>query len=224
MPGRNGLTTARQLKANPATRDISILFLSGMTAQQDRLAGLRAGAVDYISKPFDIDEVLERIRIHLSLSSRSKIATGGESFTRHHEADIENPLTSSHSRPESSSVVLQSVAAEYIFQHIESPNLKSSDVAAHLKISTRRLNDLFAQSSGMSAFEFIRQERMRRAALMLSQSVLTIGEIALEVGYTNPANFATEFRKFWDKSPSQLRTESQADIESLQKLIASKMA
>ena len=68
MPGQNGLTVARLLKANSATRAIPIIFLSARADDQERLTGLKAGAVDYIRKPFYIDEILERIRIHLMLS------------------------------------------------------------------------------------------------------------------------------------------------------------
>ena len=60
------------------------------------------------------------------------------------------------------------------------------------------------------------------AALMLAQSTLSIADVALEVGYLNSANFSTEFKKFWQKSPTQLRSECQADPQVLQNLVASK--
>ena len=49
-----------------------------------------------------------------------------------------------------------------------------------------------------------------------------IADVALEVGYLNSANFSTEFKKFWQKSPTQLRSECQADPQVLQNLVASK--
>ncbi|WP_423460212.1 response regulator [Ottowia sp. VDI28] len=52
MPGRNGITIARLLKTNPSTQHIPILILSALNDEHERLAGLRAGAVDFISKPF----------------------------------------------------------------------------------------------------------------------------------------------------------------------------
>ena len=68
MPGQNGLTVARLLKSNSATRAIPIIFLSARADDQERLTGLKTGAVDYIRKPFYVDEILERIRIHLMLA------------------------------------------------------------------------------------------------------------------------------------------------------------
>ena len=212
MPGRNGTTIARLLKANPATRHIPIIFLSAMADEQERLAGLRAGAVDYVAKPFFVDEILERIRIHLSLS-RGK----SPSITEYNDTP---PATAPNPLP--ANLILKQVATEFILSHINDPSLKSSDVAASLRISVRRLNAVFEACGGLSAFEFIRQERMRRAALMLGQSTLAVADVALEVGYANSANFSTEFRKFWGKSPTQLRNESQINPDALQEFISSK--
>ena len=57
---------------------------------------------------------------------------------------------------------------------------------------------------------------------MLGQSTLAVADVALEVGYANSANFSTEFRKFWGKSPTQLRNESQINPDALQEFISSK--
>lgn len=211
MPGRNGITIARLLKANPSTQHIPILFLSALTDENERLAGLRAGAVDYIGKPFYVDEILERTRIHLALAQR--------------KTSLAPEIAVANGPPLSllpANLMLKQVATEFILNHLDDPSLKSSDVASRLEVSTRRLNTVFEASNGISVFEFIRQERMRRAALMLGQSTLAIANIAIEVGYENPANFSTEFKKFWGKSPTQLRSESQANIEKLQQFIASK--
>ena len=217
MPGRSGMTVARLLKANPATRNIPTIFLSAMADEQERLAGLRAGAVDYVAKPFFVDEILERIRIHLTLSQRKSpsITEYSDIHPSHSDGVAPNPLPAN--------LILKQVATEFILNHINDPSLKSADVATSLKIPVRRLNAVFEANGGLSAFEFIRQERMRRAALMLGQSTLTVADVALEVGYANSANFSTEFRKFWGKSPTQLRSESQADSGTLQRIISSKI-
>lgn len=215
MPGRNGITIARLLKTNPATQHIPIIFLSAMVEQDDRLSGLRAGGVDYITKPFFVEEIQERVRIHLMLAQQN-LAPAQDGPLGQPERSVAPPSQSP------ANLTLKQVATEYILGHIQDPELKSSDVAASLGLSMRRLNMVFETSDGLSAFEFIRQERMRRAALMLAQSTLSIADVALEVGYLNSANFSTEFKKFWQKSPTQLRSECQADPEVLQNLVASK--
>jgi len=216
MPGRNGITIARLLKTNPATQHIPIIFLSALVDQDDRLSGLRAGGVDYITKPFFVEEIQERIRIHLTLS-KPAVLQGAPAAQPGQAAPLALPPGQSPAN-----LTLKQVATEFILSHIQDPALKSSDVAASLGLSIRRLNMVFEACDGLSAFEFIRQERMRRAALMLAQSTLSIADVALEVGYLNSANFSTEFKKFWQKSPTQLRTECQANPEVLQNLVASK--
>jgi DNA-binding NtrC family response regulator len=68
MPGLDGHETCRRLKADPALRDMPVLFLSATDSIEDRLEGFEAGAVDFIAKPFDPDEVLARVRTHLELA------------------------------------------------------------------------------------------------------------------------------------------------------------
>ena len=216
MPGQNGLTVARLLKANSATRAIPIIFLSARADDQERLTGLKTGAVDYIRKPFCVDEILERIRIHLMLS-QGKPPTAQEPDEAEPSSGADTPPS-----PAPANLTLKQVAIEIILAQVHDPSFKSADVAAKLNVSLRRLNALFEESDGLSAFEFIRQERMRRAALMLGQSTLAVADVGLEVGYANSANFSTEFKKFWGKSPTQLRNASQEDLGTLQKIISSK--
>lgn len=216
MPGRDGIVTARLLKSNPSTQHIPILFLSGLTEQHERVIGLRAGGVDYIGKPFSIDEILERIRIHLPLAQRKNPSPMGSTYVEHARGNKTSSI------PSPANLALKKVAAEFILNNIQERSLKISDVAANLGISTRRLSFIFETHGGVSPFEFIRKERMRRAALILGQSTLSIAEIAIEVGYDNPANFSTEFKKFWEKTPTKFRNESQANSEKLRELISSK--
>ncbi|MBT3602878.1 MAG: response regulator, partial [Candidatus Latescibacteria bacterium] len=65
MPGLNGYETCLQLKAQESTRDIPIIFLTGLDAASDVVEGFRAGGIDYIRKPFHKEEVLVRVHMHL---------------------------------------------------------------------------------------------------------------------------------------------------------------
>ena len=72
MPGIDGYETCELIKKNPLFRDIPIIFISAKNETIDKVTGINLGAVDYISKPFDISEVLVRIKSHLSLSFLQK--------------------------------------------------------------------------------------------------------------------------------------------------------
>ncbi len=76
MPGIDGLEVCRRLRANPTTRDVPILMLTAKDEVRDRIIGLKTGADDYLTKPFDFDELLERIRAILR-RSRAKATTTG---------------------------------------------------------------------------------------------------------------------------------------------------
>jgi len=67
MPGIDGLETCRQFKADPKTREIPIIFITAKKESEDIVAGFQAGGVDYITKPFQQDEVCARVRTHLDL-------------------------------------------------------------------------------------------------------------------------------------------------------------
>ena len=69
MPGMNGYETCTQLKAEPKTSDIPVLFLSALNDTADKVQAFASGAVDYVTKPFQIEEVLARVETQLALRS-----------------------------------------------------------------------------------------------------------------------------------------------------------
>jgi sigma-B regulation protein RsbU (phosphoserine phosphatase) len=67
MPGIDGFEVCRRLKSDPATEDIPVIFLSALVDTQDKVKGLQLGAVDYVSKPFQPEEVKARVDTHLTI-------------------------------------------------------------------------------------------------------------------------------------------------------------
>jgi class 3 adenylate cyclase len=67
MPGLDGFETIRRLKENPATAGIPVIFISALNQIEDKVRGFQAGAVDYVSKPFQREEVLARVGTHIRL-------------------------------------------------------------------------------------------------------------------------------------------------------------
>ncbi len=68
MPGIDGFETCRRLKANPETQDIPVIFMTALSDTVDKVRGLELGAVDYVTKPFQHEEVIARTKLHLRLS------------------------------------------------------------------------------------------------------------------------------------------------------------
>lgn len=69
MPELSGFEVCRQLQANPNTQEIPVIFMTALSENEDKVKGLKLGAVDYITKPFYQEEVLSRIQLHLKLRS-----------------------------------------------------------------------------------------------------------------------------------------------------------
>ena len=67
MPGIDGYETCRRLKADPETREAAVIFLSSLDEAKDKVRGLEVGAVDFVTKPFQRDEVVARVNTHITL-------------------------------------------------------------------------------------------------------------------------------------------------------------
>ena len=97
MPGMDGYEVCERLKADEQTRDIPIIFISALDATGDKVNAFTAGGVDYVPKPFQVEEVLARINTHLTLrnlqrSLQEQIAEL-DAFAHTVAHDLKNPLT-----------------------------------------------------------------------------------------------------------------------------------
>jgi diguanylate cyclase (GGDEF)-like protein len=68
MPGLSGFETCKRLKADPTMVDVPIIFITGVSALEDKVRGLELGATDYVTKPFNSKELLARVRASLRTS------------------------------------------------------------------------------------------------------------------------------------------------------------
>jgi DNA-binding response OmpR family regulator len=194
MPGADGHAACRLLKADPRTRDIPLIFLSGSNELVDRLAGLRLGAVDYISKPFSPAEVLERVRIHLELSRRGKQSGA--------DVPAESPLPGPGDASPVHAVV---VAAMEVLRRDISRAPALLELARQVGTNDRKLTELFRQATGMPVFAWLREERFQIASRMLVETDLDIQQIAVHVGYGSAGNFTTMFRERLGVTPRDFR-------------------
>jgi DNA-binding NarL/FixJ family response regulator len=83
MPNMDGFETCKQLKLNPQLVDCPIIFMTGLSDTEHVVMGLTAGGVDYVTKPINSDELVARMRVHLSnarmtQSARMALDTAGQ--------------------------------------------------------------------------------------------------------------------------------------------------
>jgi signal transduction histidine kinase len=89
MPGINGFETCRQLKKNADTADIPVIFMTALSETVDKVRGFKLGAVDYVTKPLQHEEVLARIQTHLTVRKQNKEL---DAFAHTVAHDLQNPL------------------------------------------------------------------------------------------------------------------------------------
>ena len=87
MPDIDGYEVCRQLKTNPATSGIPVIFLSALGDTEDKVKGLQLGAVDYVTKPFQADEVIARVDTHLTIH-RLKRQVESQKDQLEHELEV----------------------------------------------------------------------------------------------------------------------------------------
>ncbi|MGK7926686.1 MAG: response regulator [Spirulina sp.] len=110
MPGIDGFETCRRLKADEISREIPIIFMTALADTEDKVKGLRLGAVDYITKPFHKEEILARIQVHLKLRQMSlELAQQNEKLEQRVQ---ERTAKLSHALEDLRSAQLQLVQAE----------------------------------------------------------------------------------------------------------------
>jgi CheY-like chemotaxis protein len=193
MPVCDGLGACRLLKADPGTRQIPLIFLTAAALPGERVAGLSAGAVDYITKPYDFEEVRLRLSIHLKATTPAVAPSAGDTEL--------SPLPM---QAHTLDAVLFRATRALLLDRLETtPEL--AGLAGAVGTNTRRLNLAFRRCVGVTVFDFLREERMKEARRLLSETSLDIQSIASAVGFTSAANFATAFRERFGMPPSSFR-------------------
>jgi len=98
MPGINGFEVCRRIKATPETRLTPVVLITGLSATEDRIEGINAGADDFLSKPIDINELIARTRSLLRLKQYTDELENAEAvvFTLAQSIEARDPYTRGH--------------------------------------------------------------------------------------------------------------------------------
>jgi DNA-binding response OmpR family regulator len=188
MPGLNGFQVCRQLKANPATRDCPVIFLTALDQIEDKAQGFAVGAVDYITKPFDARELLLRVANHLRLARRMVQRQEGRPPTDAPVAAPVRPLTT----------LLQ--ARNLLLADLRDPP-DLDTLAHHCATNRTTLQRLFRAHFGLSVFSYLREQRLQHGRRLLEQGGQRVDTVAEAVGYSNARDFARAFKQRFGITP-----------------------
>ncbi|CAM5514300.1 helix-turn-helix domain-containing protein [Alcaligenes nematophilus] len=200
LPRLRGDSFMRLLRANPQTAAIPVVFLSALSCADSQLMALRSGARDFIDYRTNVQLVLERIRLHLSLKEMPQ--AGGSH-------DSPSSLEACHGLQVRHHLV--QAVQQYVLHNLSEP-LSTESLADLFGTTGRRLNELFKTSCGLTVHDYVRSSRMRYAMHLLRGTDIAVTNVAVEAGYVNPANFATAFRQYSGLSPSVYRQQNRTNI------------
>lgn len=93
MPGIDGFETCRRMKAIPSFQEIPVIFMTALSETENKVKGLAVGAVDYITKPFQHEEVLARVKVHLRLRSLHQQLEAQNLLLKHFNETLEEKVT-----------------------------------------------------------------------------------------------------------------------------------
>lgn len=196
MPEINGLELCRQLKTDERTSHIPVIMLTARADQSSKVEGLKTGADDYLSKPFDVEEL--KIKIHNLVTRHNKLRERYQSEVR-----IEPSGVTATSLDETFLKKLISIVEE----NLANPAFTVEDFAVKAGVSRTKLHRKITALTGQSASDFIRELRMKRAAQLLEKNSDFISQIGYQVGFSDQSYFAKCFRKQFGMSPSDYVVE-----------------
>ncbi len=140
MPHVDGFEVCRRLKENPETEDIPVMFMTALGSITDKLKGFEMGAVDYITKPFQNQEVLARVRTHITLRRmRKDLEARNEQLQAQNEALDAYARTVAHDLKNPLNLILnfaRLIEEEHILEGVPAEDLH------HIIISAERMNHI----------------------------------------------------------------------------------
>ena len=192
MPMMDGFELCAKLKRDERTSHIPVILLTAKAAHEDKIQGIETGADAYITKPFEPEEV--QAQIQNLIEQRKRLH---EYFKKHGFVGFDDSEIVSIDKK-----FLRKVF-HIIEENISDSSLTVESLADMAAVSSSVLRRKIVSLTGEPPVDLIRRVRLMRAAELIGRKFGNMAEIALEVGFTNPAYFSECFKKQFGVSPSQ---------------------
>ncbi len=194
LPIMDGITLCKKLKNTPETSHIPVIMLTALNTSDSQIAGIEAGADDYIVKPFNFKVLDAKIK---QLIARQK---------------QKQQVFSNKINVEPKEITITSLdekfikkALEVVEQNIGNTDFSVEAFSAEMGMSRMLLYKKLMTLTGKSPVEFIRTMRLKRAAQLLIKSQLNVSEIAFQVGFNDAKYFSQCFKKEFNMLPSEYK-------------------
>lgn len=198
MPAMNGYELTEKLKMDSKTNHIPIVLLTALNDQNSRLTGLSRKADDYLTKPFDTEELAIRISNLIEIRTIMKSKFLNTLFAETEVTKITNASISHENHDQAFIVSLE----EIISDNYRNPEIKISDISSKMFMSQRQLLRKFKGVLDISPAEYLRRYRLEKARELIA-SGKPPGNVALEVGFSSHTHFGKCFKAQFGCAPSK---------------------
>jgi len=192
MPDMNGVELCRTLKTDERTSHVPLLLLTSCSGTDSQVTGLGAGADDYVTKPFNVDVLMGRVRN--LIQSRQRLRAKYSRMVMLKPADIAG---------ESKEDVFLSKLLALIETHLADPDFTVGRLERELGLSTTQLYRKTKALTGKGGNELIRSYRLQRAAQLLRAGDRQVAEVAYAVGFNDASYFIRAFGSEFGVSPGE---------------------
>ncbi|MEJ8843338.1 two-component regulator propeller domain-containing protein [Lacibacter sp. H375] len=196
MPHMDGIQLCNKIKADKRTSHIPVILLTALTEEKNQIKGLKTGASDYITKPFNFEVLNAKIKNLLALNDSLK-----NTYTKRIEV-----LTPKVEVESSTDKLIQKIVF-YIEDNLTDTQLSVETLSRHVGMSRSTLYSKLLELTGQTPVEFIRSVKLDKAAQLLEKTELTIAEVAYSVGFSTPTYFAKSFKAKFNMLPSEYMTK-----------------
>jgi signal transduction histidine kinase/DNA-binding response OmpR family regulator len=197
MPLMSGIELCEFIKKDKSLNHIPVILLTAKSAVHDKIEGLESGADAYITKPFNILELMQTIET--TLAQRKKIM---ERFSS-------NPFHTNADDMMSSDRVFMEKVTTFILENMENESLSVNDLAKHLNVSRFTLIRKFKKINDATPNTYIQKVRLEKAKELIKNKVANVTEIAFKVGFGSTTYFSYSFKKEFGISPKEYYQSSE---------------
>ncbi|HEY8781597.1 MAG TPA: two-component regulator propeller domain-containing protein [Mucilaginibacter sp.] len=191
MQGMSGVEFCSKIKESPSLSHIPVILLTSSSSPEIKLKGIECGADDYITKPFENELLIARIK---------GILKGRSTLKQYFFNEITLKNNSSKIPAEYSEFLSKCIAV--IEENLENEDFSLKTFTEEMGMSRSKLFRKIKSISGLSSTEFIRYIRLRKAAELMIQTDIQIKEVAFRVGIPDVKYFRQYFSKLFEMNPS----------------------
>ncbi|MCD4729780.1 MAG: response regulator, partial [Bacteroidales bacterium] len=199
MPNMDGNEFCEKVKLDERTCHIPVILLTARASKESRIEGLETGADDYITKPFDGDELQVRVKNLIEQRQKLREKFVAEFWKGERSPTIQIPASDLNQMDRS----FLHKALDVVGQHLSEPDFNINQFSQEMAMSRQQMHRKIRALVDQSATEFIRVIRLKKAKELLLQKTGTISEIAYDVGFNSLTYFTRSFQKYYGITPSE---------------------